>query len=124
MNGASAALPGAASRLAAIACLLAVILLGLAWELWLAPTGTGTLAVKVVPLLFPLPGLLRNRLYTFRWTSLLVWLYVAEGVVRAAGDSGTSAVLAAVQTLLCLGLFAACAVHVRTVLRSRKEAQA
>ena len=29
---------------------LALIVLGLAWELWLAPTGSGTLALKVLPL--------------------------------------------------------------------------
>ena len=34
--------------------LLALIVLGLAWELWLAPTGRGTLALKVLPLLLPL----------------------------------------------------------------------
>ena len=34
------------------------------------------------------PGLLRNRMYTYRWLSLLVWLYFTEGVVRAASDRG------------------------------------
>ena len=34
-----------------------LLVLGLAWELWLAPTGRGTLAIKVLPLLLPLPGL-------------------------------------------------------------------
>lgn len=96
-------------------------MLGLAWELWLAPTGRGTLAIKVVPLLLALPGLIRNRLHTFRWLSLLVWLYVTEGIVRAAGDGGMSALLAGLQTLLCIALFAACAVHVRTTLRVRRE---
>ncbi|MEO6746056.1 MAG: DUF2069 domain-containing protein, partial [Caldimonas sp.] len=91
---ASTALPGARTRAAAIASVVALIALGLAWELWLAPTGNRTLAIKVVPLLLPLPGLIRNRLYTFRWMTLMVWLYFIEGVVRASGDGGTSAVLA------------------------------
>ena len=110
------------TRWVAIASLVALIALGLAWELWLAPTGRGTLALKVLPLLLPLPGILKNRMYTYRWVSLLVWLYFTEGVVRAAGDGGLSARLALVEVLLCLALFAACAVHVRWRLRHAKEA--
>ncbi len=110
-----AALPGALARTrtVALASVAALIVLGLAWELWLAPTGRGTLALKVLPLLLPLPGLLRDRLYTYRWLSLLVWLYVVEGVVRATSDHGPGAPLALVETLLCLVLFGACAAHVR-----------
>jgi uncharacterized membrane protein len=101
------------SRWLAVGSLVGLIVLGLAWELWLAPTGSGTLALKVLPLLLPLPGLLRARLYTYRWVSLLVWLYFAEGVVRAMTDRGLSARLAALQVALCIVLFAACALHVR-----------
>ena len=35
----------------------------------------------------------------------MVWLYFIEGVVRASGDRGTSALLAAVEVALCLVLF-------------------
>ena len=52
------------TRALAVGSVLALIVLGLAWELWLAPTGSGTLALKVVPLLLPLAGLLRNLMYT------------------------------------------------------------
>jgi uncharacterized membrane protein len=108
------------TRAVAVASLLALIALGLAWELWLAPTGRGTLALKVLPLAFPLPGLLRNRMYTYRWLSLLVWLYFAEGVVRATSERAPGAVLAAIEIALCLLLFAACAAHVRWRLRRAK----
>lgn len=110
------------TRAVAVASLLALIALGLAWELWLAPTGRGTLALKVVPLLLPIAGLLRNRMYTYRWVSLLVWLYFTEGVVRAASDRGASVPLALAEVLLCLVLFAACAAHVRWRLRDAKAA--
>ena len=113
------------SRWLALASLLGLIVLGLAWELWLAPTGSGTLAIKVLPLLLPLPGLWRARLYTYRWVSLLVWIYFAEGVVRATTDKGLSALLAAIQVALCLLLFVACALHVRWRLhRAAREATA
>ena len=105
------------TRATALASLIGLIALGLAWELWLAPTGRGTLAVKVLPLLFFVGGLLRNRLYTYRALSLLVWLYFAEGVVRAATDHGLSARLAGLEVVLCLLLFGACALHVRLTLR-------
>ena len=112
------------TRAVAVVSVLALIALGLAWELWLAPTGRGTLAVKVLPLVPALVGLLRNRLYTYRWLSLLVWLYFAEGAVRATTEVGASRLLAVAEVLLCLLLFAACAMHVRARLRAAKLAAA
>jgi uncharacterized membrane protein len=84
------------SRAVALAATVTLLLLCLLWELWLAPTGSGTLAVKALPLVLPLAGLARMRLYTYRWMSLLVWLYVAEGRARAGalpapGGRGMSA---------------------------------
>ena len=104
-------------RALALGSLLALIALGLAWELWLAPTGSGWLALKVLPLLLPLPGLWRNRLYTYRWVTLFVWLYFIEGAVRAASDKGLGAVLGLIEATLCLLLFLACTLHVRARLR-------
>lgn len=116
--------PIAWTRTVALGSVLALIALGLAWELWLAPTGRGTLALKVVPLLLPLPGLWRHRMYTYRWLSLMVWLYFTEGVVRAASDRGPGRALGGIEVLLCLVLFAACAAHVRWRLRHAKESSA
>jgi len=115
----TAALPSVVARTRALAVgsLLGLIVLGLAWELWLAPTGHRALALKVLPLAIPLAGLLKNRMYTYRWVSLLVWVYAAEGAVRATSDHGTSQWLAVVELLLCLLLFTACAMHVRWRLR-------
>jgi uncharacterized membrane protein len=101
------------SRLVAVLATTALALLCLAWELWLAPTGHGTLAIKALPLLLPLPGLWRYRLYTYRWLSLMVWLYVTEGLVRATSDRGLGAGLAAVEVGLGLIIFVACAAQVR-----------
>lgn len=111
-----------ATRWVAVGSVLGLILLGLAWELWLAPLrpGGSWLALKVLPLCLPLPGLARRRLYTYRWVSLVVWLYFIEAVVRAWSDRGLSAQLALVELALCLTLFTACVLHVR--LRLRKTA--
>jgi len=102
----------AASRIVAVASALALIALALAWELALARTGRGTLAFKAVPLVFALPGLLRHRMYTYRWVSLLVWLYVAEAAIRI-GDRWPSRACAWAELVLSLTLFTACATQVR-----------
>jgi len=105
------------TRALALSATVALLLLCLAWELWLAPTGRGTLAIKALPLLLPLAGLARMRLYTYRWMSLLVWLYVAEGAVRAASERGLGAWLAGLEVVLATLIFFACAVHVRARFR-------
>ena len=106
------------TRAAALAALLGLIVLGLAWELWLAPTGSGTLAIKVLPLVLCLAGLWRHRMYTFRWLSLLLWLYFLEGVIRATTERGVSMVLAIIEIALCIVLFTCCSVYIRWRLRS------
>ena len=105
----------ALTRYLAVGSLLGLIILSLAWELWLAPLrpGGSLLALKALPLCLPLAGLLKRRLYTYRWVSLLVWLYFTEGAVRAYSDPWPSQLWAGVEVLLCLTLFAACALHVR-----------
>jgi len=110
------------ARRIAVASTLALIALGLAWELWLAPLrpGGSWWAIKVLPLALPLAGLLKNRMYTYRWLSLLVWLYVTEGLVRVGSDHGLSAWLAALEVLLCVVLFAACSAHIRLRLRAAR----
>jgi uncharacterized membrane protein len=104
-----------ATRWLAVSSLLGLIVLGLAWELFLAPLrpNGSWLALKVLPLCVPLAGLLKNRMYTYRWVSLLVWIYFAEGAVRAYSDKAPGNYLAMVELLLCLTLFAGCALHVR-----------
>lgn len=117
-NSASPAL--IASRILAVGSLLALIALCLAWELVLAPLrpGGSWFALKALPLCLPLAGLLKNRLYTYRWVSLVVWLYFIEGVVRATSDQAPSAYLAMMETALCVSLFVACAWHVRLRLKA------
>ena len=103
------------TRWLAVGSVLGLIVLGVAWELFLAPLrpGGSWLVLKVLPLCFPLAGLLKNRMYTYRWVSLMVWLYFTEGVVRAYSDRAPSNSYAMVEVLLCLVLFAACVQHIR-----------
>ena len=106
------------ARALALAGLIALIALGLAWELWLAPTGRGTLALKVLPLVLCVAGLLRHRMYTFRWLSLLIWLYILEGLVRATSDAGLGATLAVFEIALSLFIFVVSGFYIRRRLRA------
>ena len=118
-------LPSARERLSrnlAVGATAALFLLCLAWELWLAPTGRGTLALKALPLLPALPGLWRYRLYTFRWLALLVWLYVLEGLVRATSEAGPGRWLALAEVVLGVVVFTACTAQIRLRLAAAKMA--
>jgi uncharacterized membrane protein len=112
------------SRAVAVASLLGLVALGLAWELWIAPLrpGGSWWAIKVLPLAFALPGLLRLRLYTYRWLSLLVWLYATEALVRGTTERPPGAALAWLQLVLALALFGACLWHVRGRLKAAAPA--
>lgn len=113
----------ALTRTVAVSSLLALIALCLAWELWLAPLrpGGSWLALKALPLCIPLAGLLKHRMYTYRWLSLMIWLYFTEGVVRAWSDKPPGNWLAMVEIALCVVLFAACAAHVRLRLKQARQ---
>ena len=108
------------TRWLAVGSLLGLILLCLCWELFLAPIrpGGSWLALKALPLCFPLAGLLKNRMYTYRWVSLMVWMYFTEGVVRTYSDRAPSNYLAMGEVFLCLTLFVACAMHVKLRFRN------
>ena len=114
-------LPVNLTRWLAVGSVLGLILLSILWELFLAPLrpGGSWLVLKALPLCIPLAGLLKNRLYTYRWVSLVVWLYFIEGVVRAWSDKPPSNYLAMLEILLCMTLFVACTMHVRLRLGPR-----
>ena len=104
---------------------MGLIGLGLAWELFLAPLkpGGSWWVLKVLPLLAPLPGLLRGKRYTVQWSTLLIWLYVAEGAARAMTDGGLSSRLAAAQLLLAFGYFGAAVAYLKATRPSSSSAR-
>ena len=104
------------AHLAASVLLVALIFLGLAWELVLAPLkpGGSWLVLKVLPLLAPLFGVLHGKRYTFQWSTLLIWIYAAEGATRVYTDRGMSSVLAGVELALSLAYFGAAVAYVRS----------
>lgn len=93
--------------LTAVASLLLLIALCVAWELFLAPLrpGGSWMVLKALPLLLPLRGILRARRYTCQWASLLSLAYFVEGVVRSVSDAEPSRYLAMTETALAIILF-------------------
>ncbi|TGP41099.1 DUF2069 domain-containing protein [bacterium M00.F.Ca.ET.228.01.1.1] len=119
--------PPSANRLAAFgasASLVALIVVSIAWEAWLAPLRPGgtALVIKAVPLLLALPGVWRQRLYTLQWASMLILLYFTEGVVRGWSDRGLSAGLGWLEAALAVVFFVSALVYVAPFKRAAKRA--
>lgn len=57
-----------------------------AWYLWLSPSPALApyfIVFLMAPLVFPLAGLLRGRVYTFKWSIFISLLYFIHGVGEA-----------------------------------------
>ncbi len=104
-----------ALRNVAAGALVSLIAVCLAWELWLAPLrpGGSLVALKALPLVFPLRGIVEGRRYTYQWSSMLVLAYFAEGVTRSWAERGASQQLAVVELVLSLVFFAAAVSYAR-----------
>jgi uncharacterized membrane protein len=89
------------------ACLILLAAVCLAWEMAVAPLrpGGSLLALKALPAIVPVAGVLQQRRYTFQWSSMLVLAYLAEGLVRAVTDQGASRAMAAAELALALTYF-------------------
>ncbi|MEC4721073.1 DUF2069 domain-containing protein [Noviherbaspirillum sp. CPCC 100848] len=100
--------------------LVILILLCVAWELFLDPLrpGGSWMVLKVLPLLLPLLGVLKRNIYTMQWSSMLILLYLTEGIVRATSDKGLSATLGMIE----IGLVSVFFVSTIMFLRPYKQA--
>lgn len=89
-------------RYCVVTCFVGMAVLGLLWEIWLAPLRPGgtLLALKVLPLVLAIPALIRASRYAFQWWSMLLMIYLTEGLVRATSDKGLSAQLAWIEVVL------------------------
>src|SRR5690606_21682224 len=113
-----------ALRYTAAATLFGLIILCLAWELKVAPlrAGGSLLVLKVLPLLLPLRGVLKGRLYTLQWAAMLILLYFMEGVVRAWSDpSPMSALMAGFEILFSFTFYLCAVLYLRPAKRAAKQ---
>lgn len=104
------------------ALLLALIVLCVSWEMWLAPLrpGGSWMVLKGALLLVPLFGILRERRYTYQWMSMFILLYFTEGVVRV-GDPGLGGRLALAEAALSTLLFLCVVLYARNSAPSRQR---
>jgi uncharacterized membrane protein len=95
---------------------LGTIAVLLAWYGWLAPAihlpRSMALALLLLPLLFPLRGLLHGNRYTFSWSCFLSLLYFIHGVVEAY-NSGVTLHLGLLEVCLTSLWFIAAMSYVR-----------
>jgi uncharacterized membrane protein len=104
---------GAGSRScvhAAAAILVALALLMVAWEAWIAPVrpGGSWLLLKALPPLLLLPKVWRGDPYTYKWVPLVMLFYFTEGVVRAWSERGPSRLAASLEIALAVAFIACC----------------
>jgi len=110
----------------ALTCYLLLIVLTIAWEGWLTPKSSPIfwLSVKIVPLLWLLPGILRYRARSLVVASLLMLLYLTEGLVllwseRATGFAAGSNLPWALAETVLSAAFIFCATYAVRALRAR-----
>jgi uncharacterized membrane protein len=98
-------------HLGAIGSLIALIAWLVVWELWVAPLhpGGSILALKPLPLLIPLRGVLKRDIYTLQWSSMVILLYFTEGVVRAWSDTVAASRYMALGEIALVCVYFACA---------------
>jgi uncharacterized membrane protein len=116
----------AALQQVATLSLFGLFFLCLVWEIWLAPLRPGgtLLFLKALPLAFAMRGVIRGKLYTLQWASMLVLLYLMEGVVRVMSDPpGPSINLAWVEIALASIFFFSAIVSVHPAKRAAKALQ-
>jgi len=111
---------------AASLSLLALIMLCVVEEMWLAPLrpNGSWLVLKIVPLLFALKGVAKKDNYTMQWSSMLILLYFTEGIVRATSDRSSMAVqLSWLEVLLSLVFFYCTLSYLRPIKKAAKALQ-
>ena len=93
--------------LLSVISLIGLIFLNLFWEIFYNPLDSNGswMVVKSLILLIPLPGILKKNRYTFQWSSMFIWLFIMEGIVRFYSELGMSKDMAAYQTFLGILFF-------------------
>jgi uncharacterized membrane protein len=109
------------SATTAVSAVAALVALGVLWESRLAPLrpGGSWMILKVLPLAILFIPMLRKQLRAFQGLSLLIQLYLCEGVVRLFSDAQPfSRTLAGLELALSAVAFAATLIHIQ----SRRDA--
>jgi uncharacterized membrane protein len=103
-----------------------VLLIGwlVAWETLVAPLhpGGSLLALKALPLLIPLRGVIKRDVYTLQWSSMVILLYFTEGAVRSYSDLlPLSRAMALGETVLVCVYFLCALLYLRPYKKAAKK---
>ncbi len=117
--------PRLLQRLALVA-LVALMIVSevLAWTLVQGVAGGWTLAIcKLVVLSFIFGRVRRGDLYAMQWSSMLILLFVAEGVVRAMSDPQPAAAMGLASALFATTYFVAVLLYLRPLKKAARAAR-
>ena len=97
------------------------ILYSVACEMVLAPLkpGGSLLALKVIPLMFLLPGLIQGRFRSLQALCMLILIYAAEGFVRGMSDPSSVRLWGWVGAGLSTAIFLGTMLVARAVKQSK-----
>ena len=111
-------------QLIATAAFVDLFILCIAWEWFISPLrpGGSWLILKAIPLLFAIPGLWKGNVYTMHWASMLILLYITEGLVRIL-ETGANFWMAALETTLGTIAFICLLVYLKPIKARAKAAK-
>jgi uncharacterized membrane protein len=109
-------------QLLAVAAFVDLFILCVAWEWFISPLrlGGSWLILKGIPLLFAIPGMWKGKVYTMQWASMLILLYVTEGLVRIL-ETGANFWLALLETALATIGFICLLIYLRPIKKEAKS---
>jgi uncharacterized membrane protein len=109
-------------QLLATAAFVDLFILCVCWEWFISPLrpGGSWLILKAVPLLFAIPGLWKGKVYTMQWASMLILLYVTEGLVRIL-EIGTNFWMALLETILATTGFICLLMYLKPIKKAAKK---
>jgi uncharacterized membrane protein len=111
-------------QLIATAAFVDLFILCVSWEWFVSPLrpGGSWLILKGVPLLFAIPGLWKGKVYTMQWASMLILLYLTEGLVRIL-ETGANFWMAVLETTLGTVAFVCLLIFLKPIKARAKAAQ-
>lgn len=85
------------------------------------PPGHVLAVIKALALGFVFRRIWQADIYAMQWSSMFILLFIAEGVVRAMGDSQPSATLGAIEVVIAAIYFVAVLAYLRPLKKAARE---
>ncbi|MBT8524903.1 DUF2069 domain-containing protein [Polynucleobacter paneuropaeus] len=108
-------------QLLALAAFVDLFILCVCWEWFISPLRPegSWLILKALPLLLPMRGIWKGNVYTMQWASMLILLYITEGLIRIT-ESGWNFYLAILETVLATVAFVSLLMYLKPIKAEAK----